>query len=132
MSQENRDQEPTVRLARDEYTVERRRLFGPPGHPEAVTASARIDVTDDYGNVTTWVVDLARLEGRVTAFLQRGGADGYTRLIIPPPVTAAIARHSSGLITKARRKVAKRSVADLRAQSGEEVAPRGRKGVPRG
>jgi hypothetical protein len=111
-------EEPSVKLARDEFTVERRRLDG---HPEVVKASSRIDVADDYGNVTTWVVDLYRLDGSVTAFVQRGAPDGYIRIVVPPLVTAAISRHQAGLITKHRRKVARRSVADLRAQSGEEV-----------
>lgn len=113
-----RDQEPSVTLARDEFTVRRRDLNG---HPEAVAASSRIDVVDYYGNVATWVVDLYRLDGDVTAFVQRGGNDGsYIRLVVPPAVTAAISRHQSNLITKHRRKVAKRIVEDKRAR-GEQV-----------
>lgn len=112
------EDEPTMRLARDEFTVERRRLEG---HPEAVKAYSRIDVADDYGNVTTWVIDQYRLEGHVTAFVQRGAPDGYTRMVMPHQVTAAIARHHRGLASKHRRKQARRSVADLRAQSGEVV-----------
>lgn len=111
------EREPEVRLARDEFTAERRRLVG---HPEAVAASSRIDVADDYGNTTTWVVDLYRLDGMVTAFVQRGATDGYVRLVIPPAVTAAIARHSAGLVTKQRRKTARRVVADRLAR-GEQV-----------
>jgi hypothetical protein len=88
-----------------------------------VKATSRIDVADDYGNVTTWNLDLYRLDGRVTAFVQKGGAEGYIRLVVPSPVTAAISRHSAGLVTKHRRKVARRSIADLRAQSGEDVDP---------
>jgi len=122
---EKQAEEPSVRLARDEFTVERRRLDG---HPEAVKASSRIDVTDDYGNVTTWVVDLYRLEGAVTAFIQRGAPNGdYDRIVMPPLVTATISRHQAGLITKHRRKVARRSVADLRAESGEDVPYKKRK-----
>lgn len=113
--------EPEVRLARDEFTVERRRLDG---HPEAVKASSRIDVADDYGNVTTWVCDLYRLEGQVTAFIQRGAPEGYIRLVMPAAVTAAIARHQAGLVTKHRRKVAKRAIANLRAESGEVLDAR--------
>src|SRR5687767_8626460 len=117
----DRDQEADVKLARDEFTVERRRLKG---HPEAVKAESRLDVEDDYGNVTTWVIDLFRLEGRVTAFVQRGAPDGYTRMVIPPKVTAAIGRHFGALASKHRRKVARRSIADLRAASGEHVEDR--------
>lgn len=117
-------EEPAVKLARDEFTVERRRLDG---HPEAVKASSRIDVKDDYGNVTTWNLDLYRLEGIVTAFVQRGAPDGYTRLLVPGKVTAAIARHFGALASKHRRKQARRSIADLRAESGEQVEDRGRR-----
>ena len=113
----SREQEPTVRLARDEFTAGRRGLEG---HPEAVTASSRIDVVDDYGNVTTWVLDLYRVERNVTAFVQRGGADGYIRIVVPPQVTAAIARHQAGLVTKARRRTARRVISDKRAR-GEQV-----------
>ena len=113
----NRDQEPTVALARDEFTVTQRDLVN---HPEAVASSSRIDVPDFYGNVTTWVLDLYRVEGNVTALVQRGSPEGYTRLVVPPQVTAAIARHQQGLVTKQRRKTAKRVVADRRAR-GERV-----------
>lgn len=109
--------EATMTLARDEFTARRRELDG---HPEAVTASSRIDVVDIYGNVKTWVVDLFRVDGAVTAFVQRGGTDGYIRLVVPPAVTSAIARHQAGLVTKSRRRVAKRVVADRLAR-GEQV-----------
>lgn len=113
----DREQEPEVRLARDEWTVERRRLEG---HPEAVKSSSRIDVTDAYDNVTTWVVDLYRLSGQVTAFVQRGAALSYVRMLIPPEVTSAISRHQSALVTKQRRNTARRVIADKRAR-GEQV-----------
>ena len=113
----NREQEPTIRLSRDEFTATRRELEG---HPEAVASSSRIDITDAYDNVVTWVLDLYRVENRVTALVQVGGADGYTRIVVPPAVTAAIARHQSGLITKQRRKTARRVVADRLAR-GEQV-----------
>jgi len=109
----SRETEPTVTLARDEFTAKRRDLDA---HPEAVEASSRIDVVDMYGNITTWVLDLYRLEGKVTAFVQRITAEGGTRFVIPPDVTAAIGRHQTNLITKARRRVGKRIVADKRAQ----------------
>lgn len=104
-------------LPRDEFTARRRELDG---HPEAVTASTRIDVSDPYGNVTTWVLDLYRVDGLVTAFVQRGAPDGYTRLVIPPQVTAAVARHQAGLVSKSRRRTARRIIADKRAR-GEPV-----------
>ena len=109
--------EPTITLPRDEFTARRRELDG---HPEAVTASSRIDVTDIYGHVTTWVLDLYRVEGMVTAFVQRGGTEGYQRFVMPPQVTSAISRHQAGLVTKSRRKLAKRITANRKAR-GEQV-----------
>lgn len=109
--------DPTITLPRDEFTARRRDLDN---HPEAVKASSRIDVVDPYGAVTTWVLDLFRLEGDVTAFVQRMGNDGGQRFVIPAAVTSAIGRHQSALVTKARRKVARRVVDDKRAR-GEAV-----------
>lgn len=108
---------PQMVLPRDEFTVRRRELQN---HPEAVAASSRIDVTDPYGNVVTWVLDLFRLEGAITAFVQRGADGDYKRFVMPPSVTAAIARHQLTLVTKHRRKVARRIVADKRAR-GERL-----------
>lgn len=109
--------EPEIRLSRDEFTARRRALDN---NPEAVASQARIDVVDDYGNLVTWVLDLYRVEGQVTAFVQRGASEGYNRFVIPPQVTAAIARHQQGLVTKHRRKVARRVVEDKRAR-GEQI-----------
>jgi hypothetical protein len=108
---------PEQTLPRDAFTARRRELDG---HPDAVTASSRIDVVDAYGAVTTWVLDLYRVEGQVTAFVQRGAIDGYTRLVIPPQVTAAIGRHFAGLVSKQRRRTARRIVEDKRAR-GEQL-----------
>jgi hypothetical protein len=110
-------EEPTVRLARDEFSERLRELAN---HPESVQATTHFNIHDDYGNVTTWVIDLSRVGSEVTAFLQRGVNDGYTRLVLPPRVTSAIHRHSAGLITKARRKTSRRVVADKRAR-GEKL-----------
>lgn len=112
-----REQDPTVVLPRDEFTAKRRDLDA---HPEAVKSKARIDVVDPYGNVTTWVLDLYRLEGDVTALVQRMTGDSGTRFVLPPAVTAALASHQSALVTKARRKVGKRVAAD-KAARGEAV-----------
>jgi hypothetical protein len=117
MTNQHPQDEPTITLARDEFTARRRELDG---HPEAVTASSRIDVVSVYGEVTTWVLDLYRVAGDVTAFVQRGGTAGYQRFVMPPQVTAAITRHQAGLVTKSRRRTAKRVMAD-RVARGEKV-----------
>lgn len=100
-------------LPRDEFTARRRALTG---HPEAVAVKGRIDVEDPYGSVVTWIMDLIRVDGRVTAFVQRTASDGLVRLVIPPEVTAAISRHQAGLVKKQRRKTARRVAADKRAR----------------
>jgi len=109
----SREVEPTVTLARDEFTAKRRDLDA---HPEAVKASSRIDIRDPYGAITTWVLDLYRLEGDVTAFVQRVTNESGSRFVIPAAVTAAIGRHQSALVTKARRRVSKRIADDKRAR----------------
>lgn len=110
-------QEAEVKLARDEFTVERRRLEG---HPEAVKTSSRLDVPDGYGNLTTWVIDQYRLDGDVVALVQIVTREGGSRLVLPSQVTRAIAAGQDKLASKNRRKVARRIVADKRAR-GEQV-----------
>lgn len=110
---DTKEREPEIMLARDEFTSVRRTLTH---HPEAIQTQSRLDVIDDYGNVTTWVLDLFRLEGRVTALVQRGNADGFIRLVVPPLVTAAIMRHHDGLIAKQRKKQARRQAENRRAR----------------
>ena len=111
---------PDIRLARDTFTQRRRELMN---HPEAVKQSGRLDEEDHYGNVTTWVVDVLRVGSAVTAFFQVGATDGYVRQVVPPPVTAMLHRAHAGLITKARRKTAKRVVADKRARGDKMGNP---------
>jgi len=108
------EHQPTAKLARDPFTEALRKFKR---NPEAVEASARIDVMDEIEGLTTWNIDLFRKEGEVTALIQIGRQDGgYTRIVMPPSVTNAIARHQAGLVTKQRRKTAKRIVADKKAQ----------------
>lgn len=117
MSTKHHEDEPAIRLARDEFTSRRRELAANPG---AVSSTVRIDIEDHYGNVTTWNLDLFRVAADVTAFVQRGAADEYQRFVMPPAVTAAIIRHHAGLVTKSRRKTARRVVADRLAR-GERL-----------
>lgn len=112
-------EQPEITLARDEFTVERRRLDG---HPEAVKAQSRIDVEDDYGTVTTWIIDLYRLRderkksSELVALVQRITNNDGVRFVIPAKVTEAFTRHAAGLVTKHRVKVGRRISADKKAQ----------------
>jgi hypothetical protein len=55
-----------------------------------------------------------------TCFLECVGAGGAVRLVLPPSVTAAIARQRDALTSKVRRKTAKASALDRKARG---IAP---------
>lgn len=115
---------PTATLARDPFTEALRALKR---NPEAVEAVSRIDVMDDVRGMTTWNIDLFRKEGEVTALIQIGAHDGsYQRIVMPPAVTKAIARHLRGTVAKAAKKRGRRERADLAAQTGEVIETRKR------
>lgn len=114
----DRDQEATAQLARDEFTVKRRELDHT---PEAVKTSNRIDIVDPTTTeITTWLIDQYRFDGRVTMFVQVGKPDGYIRLLVPPKVMAAISTAGDTLVSKQRRQTARRVVEDRLAR-GEKL-----------
>ena len=130
----DRDQAPTAQLARDEFTVKRRELDNT---PEAVKTSNRIDVIDQTTTeITTWLIDQYRFDGKVTMFMQIGKPDGtYIRLLVPPKVTHAIANAGGALIDKQRRQTARRVVEDRIARGdklGNPEALAAARNVPRG
>lgn len=134
MATSDRDQAPTAQLARDEFTVRRRELDNT---PEAVKTSNRIDIVDPTTTeITTWIVDQYRFDGRVTMFLQVGKPDGgYIRLLVPAKVMAAIARADDSLVSKQRRQTARRVVEDRIARGdklGNPEALAAARRVPRG
>lgn len=106
------DTEPTVTLARDEFSEAWRQTSH---HPAGVSKQSTIDVTDFYGNTVTWVIRTVRVEGSDTVFLQRQDASGGQRLVLPPKVTEALARQRDSAVTTNRRKVASRVAADRKA-----------------
>lgn len=129
----DRDQVPTAQLARDEFTVKRRELDNT---PEAVKTSNRIDIVDPTTTeITTWLIDQYRFDGRVTMFVQVGKPDGYIRLLVPPKVMAAIWTAGDTLIGKQRRQTARRVVEDRLARGeklGNPDALARARSVPRG
>lgn len=129
----DRDQEPTAKLAADEFTVRRRELDNT---PEAMKTSNRIDVVHPTTTeITTWLIDQYRSDGLVTMFVQVGKPDGYIRLLVPPRVMHAIATGGDVLIAKQRRQTA-RMVMDRRRARGDKLgnpdALAKARGVPRG
>jgi hypothetical protein len=109
----NQDDEPTVTLARDEFSEAWRQTSN---HPAAVTKQSTIDVSDFYGNTVTWVVRTVRVEGNDTVFLQRQDGTGGGRWVLPPQVTTVLARHRDGAATVNRKRAARTSAANRKAQ----------------
>lgn len=97
----------------DVFSTELRRLEA---HPGAIRAESTVRVTDFYGNTETWVVETFRVleaPGRaaeVTVFLQRNSVDGGQRLVLMPGVTAALDRHATSLVARARKRAANRAL----------------------
>lgn len=106
-----------TQLPRDPYSQTLRRLMD---HPDGVPAgNATIDLVTMLGHSETWIVKTIRVEGADTVFLQRIDADSGMRLVLPPEVTAAIARHRERAVTVNRRRAARRGVATKQAKKGK-------------
>lgn len=99
-------------LPQDAFSRRLRELTDNPG---AIRASSTINRQDFYGNAETWVIDTFRVDGGEEVFLQRIGADGASRLILPPAVTAAIGRQRDRAVTVNRRRAARTALATKRA-----------------
>lgn len=111
----------TTTLPRDEFSIAVRKLAGDDG---AVRKQSIVELADDYGNLTTWIVTSYRHDGQDTILLQRQTPTASDRLVLPPAVTAAIARQRDGAVKVNRRKGAAAAVATRRAKG---IAPFARK-----
>src|SRR5688572_14008240 len=101
-------------LPRDEFTTRLRELSDNPG---AVRSSSRVDIADFYGNAETWTIDTFREStGAETSFVQRMSLGSPLRLLIPPPVMAALTRQKTSLVGQARRRGARQAVETRRAR----------------
>lgn len=99
-------------LPTDAFSRELRAMQDNPG---AVCSESTIRTSDFYGNTETWVVTTYRVnDGREQVFLQRNGADGGTRFVLPLEVTAAMVRHRDHLSARMRRRGARQAVATKR------------------
>lgn len=110
-----REQEPTITLARDEFTVRLRELQANPG---AVKASSRVDIRDPYENLQTWTIDVYRYalgkeDGGFAevGFVQRVSNGGYMRELFPEKIMAALTRLHDRLSGQVRKRGARRAVA---------------------
>jgi hypothetical protein len=101
----------------DNFSIHRRRVLDNPG--AVATSSATIDNQTILGHSETWIVKTVRVAGRDTAFIQHIDADGSQRLVLPPEVTAVLARQRDALGTLTRRKAARAVAADRKARGIE-------------
>lgn len=115
---------PSKTLPRDDYSEAHRAAVD---HPTGATSQSVVELADWYGNVVTWVIKTIRVEGDDTVFLQWNNRDGGDRLVLPPEVTAVLARHR-GQATKVNRRRGARSGAATRKAAGIEPAFLKRKG----
>lgn len=108
----------TTPIPTDLFSRELRGLRDDPG---ALSSQSTIDTQDFYGNAATWVVETFRGEdGHERVFVQRNDAEGGQRWVLPPQVTAALARHREQLSARARRRQGHRLVA-LRKGRGDTL-----------
>jgi hypothetical protein len=89
-----------------------------------IKAESTVHSFDFYGNTETWVIETFRVDdGRgpcESVFLQRTSADGGMRLMLPPDVTRALARHRDQVSAAARRRQGHTLIA-LRRQRGDTL-----------
>jgi hypothetical protein len=91
------------------YSRELRQLRDNPG---ALSSQSTIQTQDFYGNAATWVLETYRDgDGREKVFVQKIDELGGARLVLPPEVTAALARHRDQLAARAKRRQGHRLVA---------------------
>jgi len=84
-------------------------------HPTGVTKQSVVELVDDYGNSVTWVIKTVRIEGNDTVFLQKMDAHDPQRLVLPPAVTAILARHRDGASTVNRKRAGRTNAANRKA-----------------
>jgi hypothetical protein len=118
-------------LPRDEFSTRLRTLQS---NPAAIRSSSTIQIADDYGNTSTWIVDGFRYDGRDELLLQRIGADEKAiRLVLPPRVMAAIIGQRDRANKVTRRRAARKGL-DTKRERGIDPAAaiRGRGGRRKG
>lgn len=91
-------------------------------NPGAFGSESTIHAQDFYGNTDTWVVQTFRLEdGKELVFLQRNGADGGQRHVLPAEVCAALSRHRDQLLARSRRRAARKGAATRELKKSKAV-----------
>jgi hypothetical protein len=82
--------------------------------PDSVEANSTISITDFLGNTETWVVTTIRADGEEYVFIQRNGAQGGTRFVLPCEVTSVLNRQRARLLGVVRRRSTRQGLATRR------------------
>jgi hypothetical protein len=90
------------------------------GNPGAIGSGSTIHLRDMLGQSVSWIVETYRIDGGELVFLQKNGAGGGERFVLPREITAALARQRDQVITKARKRAAKQAV-ETRRERGDRL-----------
>lgn len=101
-----------TRIADDAYSVTLTRLLDNPAALK--TNGSTISLVTFLRNTETWFALVVRADGKETGFIQRVGADGGQRWVLPAEVMASLKRQSETLDRMARRRGARKAVATKR------------------
>ncbi len=108
---------PDSPLPADHFSTTRRRLVDNPG---ACRAASTVHTSDFYGNLESWMLETYRVDGADIVLLQRSGADGSIRLVLPEQVTGAMARHRDAVALQSRRRQG-HALIERRRQRGDTL-----------
>jgi hypothetical protein len=104
---------PRATLPRDEFSTAMRELTN---HPECISTTRTLPLKDFYGNVELWHLELLRVDGRTTAFLNISGAHRSLRLVVPSKVMEALLSGQASTVTKVARRAGRKAVETKRAR----------------
>lgn len=85
----------------------------------AHTQPTVIQHLDFYGNVTSYMIQTARTDEALVAFVTQVDASGSKRYTLPLPVLAVIDRQRAAITTQLRRRNGRR-IAEARTARGEQ------------
>lgn len=111
------EHKPTEFLPTDPFDKVLSSMMGLPNG--AHTAPTVIQHIDFYGHTTSYMIQTARTDEGVTAFVTQVDAQGSKRYILPMSVLAVINRQRDSITTQLRRRHGRR-IAEERAARGEQ------------
>lgn len=104
----------TDTLPKDDYSLTLSRLLN---NPAAIVSTSTIDAITFLGSTETWIIKTVRVDGADSIFLQTIDAEGGRRFVLPPAVTAAMARQRDATLNVARKRSARRGAATRKAKT---------------